>query len=145
MRPLRAGLIIHVDMMDGHFVPNLTIGPPVVKSLRKATQAAARLSPDDRKSRRVHSGFRGCRGELDFGAPGSLPASGPTLHLIKSHDCLPGVVINPATPVEMFGSARIVDYVLVMSVNPGFGAQKFIPSTLHKMRHLAEIRQAAGV
>ena len=64
-----------------------------------------------------------------------------TLHLIKSHDCLAGVVINPATPVGALEEVlEIVDYVLVMSVNPGFGAQKFIPSTLHKMRQLAEIR-----
>ena len=64
-----------------------------------------------------------------------------TLHLIKSHDCLAGVVINPATPVAAIAEVLdIVDYVLVMSVNPGFGGQKFIPSTLHKMRELAEIR-----
>ena len=68
-----------------------------------------------------------------------------TLHLIKSHDCLAGVVINPATPVETLAEVLdIVDYVLVMSVNPGFGAQKFIPSTLHKMRKLAEIRRQRG-
>ena len=64
-----------------------------------------------------------------------------TLHLIKSHDCLAGVVINPATPVSTLEEVLdIVDYVLVMSVNPGFGGQKFIPSTLHKMRRLTEIR-----
>jgi ribulose-phosphate 3-epimerase len=68
-----------------------------------------------------------------------------TLHLIKSHDCLAGVVINPATPVETLSEVlEIVDYVLVMSVNPGFGAQKFIPATLHKIRKLAEIRVATG-
>src|SRR3984893_14394454 len=68
-----------------------------------------------------------------------------TLHLIKSHDCLAGVVINPATPVDALAEVlQIVDYVLVMSVNPGFGAQKFIPSTLHKMRQLAEIRSQRG-
>jgi len=65
-----------------------------------------------------------------------------TLHHIKDHDCLAGVVINPSTPVDTLSEVLdIVDYVLVMSVNPGFGAQKFIPSTLHKMRQLAEIRQ----
>jgi len=64
-----------------------------------------------------------------------------TLHLIKSHDCLAGVVINPATPVETLEEVLdLVDYVLVMSVNPGFGGQKFIPGTLHKMRQLSEIR-----
>jgi ribulose-phosphate 3-epimerase len=64
-----------------------------------------------------------------------------TLHLIKSHDCMAGVVINPATPVDTLTEVLdIVEYVLVMSVNPGFGGQKFIPATLHKMRQLAEIR-----
>jgi ribulose-phosphate 3-epimerase len=69
-----------------------------------------------------------------------------TLHLIKSHDCLAGVVINPATPVSLLEEVlEIADYVLVMSVNPGFGAQRFIPSTLHKMRRLAEIRSQRGL
>jgi len=69
-----------------------------------------------------------------------------TLHLIKSHDCRAGVVINPATPVHALAEVLdIVDYVLVMSVNPGFGGQTFIPSTLHKMRRLAEIRGERGL
>ena len=69
-----------------------------------------------------------------------------TLHLIKSHECQAGVVINPATPVETLSEVLdIVDYVLVMSVNPGFGAQKFIPATMHKMRRLAEIRSQRGL
>ena len=68
-----------------------------------------------------------------------------TLNLIKQHKCLAGVVINPATPVDTLSEVLgIVDYVLVMSVNPGFGGQKFIPATLHKMRALAEIRAARG-
>jgi ribulose-phosphate 3-epimerase len=66
--------------------------------------------------------------------------------LIKSHDCLAGAVINPATPVETLSEVLdIVDYVLVMSVNPGFGGQKFIPSTVHKMRRLAELRSERGL
>src|SRR5207253_10368688 len=69
-----------------------------------------------------------------------------TLHLIKSHDCLAGVVINPATPVDTLSEVLdIVDYVLVMSVNPGFGAQKFIPAAVHKIRRLAEIRAVRGL
>jgi ribulose-phosphate 3-epimerase len=69
-----------------------------------------------------------------------------TLHLIKSHDCLAGVVVNPATPVDTLVEVLdIVDYVLVMSVNPGFGGQKFIPGTLHKMRQLTEIRSQRGL
>jgi ribulose-phosphate 3-epimerase len=69
-----------------------------------------------------------------------------TLHLIKDHNCLAGVVINPATPVEMLSEVLdIVDYVLVMSVNPGFGAQKFLPGSLHKVRRLAELRAKRGL
>jgi ribulose-phosphate 3-epimerase len=68
-----------------------------------------------------------------------------TLHRIKEHDCLAGVVINPATPVETLVEVLdVVDYVLVMSVNPGFGGQQFIPSSLHKIRRLAELRAARG-
>ena len=69
-----------------------------------------------------------------------------TLHLIKSHNCLAGVVINPATPVDTLTEVLdIVDYVLVMSVNPGFGGQKFIPGALHKMRQLTEVRSQRGL
>jgi ribulose-phosphate 3-epimerase len=69
-----------------------------------------------------------------------------TLHLIRSHNCLAGVVINPATPVDFLAEVLdIVDYVLVMSVNPGFGGQKFIPAALHKIRRLAEIRGQRGL
>ncbi len=140
------GTVIHVDVMDGHFVPNLTLGPPVVKSLRKATQLPLDChmmveNPDDFIAAFADAGAdwisvhqEACR-HLDR-----------TLHLIKSHDCLAGVVINPATPVDTLSEVLgIVDYVLVMSVNPGFGAQKFIPSTLHKMRQLAEIRGDRGL
>jgi ribulose-phosphate 3-epimerase len=139
------GSVVHLDIMDGHFVPNLTIGPPVVKSLRKATKLPLDChlmieNPDDLISAFADAGAdwisvhqEACR-HLDR-----------TLHLIKSHDCLAGVVINPATPVETLSEVLdIVDYVLVMSVNPGFGAQKFIPSTLHKMRSLARMRAERG-
>src|SRR5579859_949529 len=140
------GTVIHVDVMDGHFVPNLTIGPPVVKSLRKATKLPLDChlmieNPDDFIPIFADEGVdwisvhqEACR-HLDR-----------TLHLIKSHNCLAGVVINPATPVDTLSEVLdIVDYVLVMSVNPGFGGQKFIPSTLHKMRQLAEIRGQRGL
>jgi ribulose-phosphate 3-epimerase len=69
-----------------------------------------------------------------------------TLHLIKSHDCLAGVVINPGTPVDtLIEVLDLADYILVMSVNPGFGAQKFIPGAVHKIRHLADLRAQRGL
>src|SRR3954466_12974370 len=133
--------LVHVDVMDGHFVPNITIGPPVVRSLRKATDLPLDChlmieSPDQFIPEFAEAGAdwisvhqEACR-HLDR-----------TLHLIKSHDVLAGVVINPATPVEMLSEVLdIVDYVLVMSVNPGFGGQKFLPGAIHKIRRLAELR-----
>ena len=139
------GTVIHVDIMDGHFVPNLTIGPPVVKSLRKAT----RLPLDCHLMIENPDLFIG-----DFAEAGADWISvhqeasrhlNRTLHLIKSHDCRAGVVLNPATPIETLSEVfDIVDYVLVMSVNPGFGGQKFIPETLGKIRRLADIRAESG-
>ena len=133
--------VIHVDIMDGHFVPNLTVGPPLVRSLRKATDRPLDChlmieNPDQFIAEFAEAGAdwmsvhqEACR-HLDR-----------TLHLIKSHDCLAGVAINPATPVETLTEVLgIVDYVLVMSVNPGFGAQQFIPRAVHKIRKLEQLR-----
>jgi len=138
--------VIHVDIMDGHFVPNLTLGPPVVKSLRKATELPLDChlmieNPDEFIPAFAEAGANWMSVHQE-----ACRHLNRTLHLIKSHGCLAGVVINPATPVSMLEEVLdIVDYVLVMSVNPGFGAQKFIPSTLHKMRRLAEIRSERGL
>jgi len=139
------GSVIHVDVMDGHFVPNITIGPPVVKSLRKAT----RLPLDCHLMIENADLYIG-----DFAEAGADWISvhqeacrhlNRTLNQIKNHDCRAGVVINPATPVETLSEVlEIVDYVLVMSVNPGFGGQKFIPGAIHKIRKLAEIRADKG-
>jgi ribulose-phosphate 3-epimerase len=138
--------VIHVDVMDGHFVPNLTIGPPVVKSLRKVTDLPLDChlmieNPDEFIPVFADSGVNWISVHQE-----ACQHLNRTLHLVKSHGCLAGVVINPATPVETLSEVLdIVDYVLVMSVNPGFGAQKFIPSTMHKMRRLAEIRSQRGL
>ena len=135
------GSVIHVDIMDGHFVPNLTIGPPVVKSLRKVTQLPLDChlmieNPDEFIPAFAEAGADWISVHQE-----ACRHLNRTLHLIKSHDCLAGVVINPATPVEaLFEVLDLVDYVLVMSVNPGFGGQKFIPSAVHKIRRLAQIR-----
>jgi ribulose-phosphate 3-epimerase len=136
------GTIIHVDVMDGHFVPNITLGPVMVKSLRKATKLPLDChlmieNPDEYIPAFAEAGAdwisvhqEACR-HLDR-----------TLNLIKTHNCHAGVVINPATPVDELSEVLdIVDYVLVMSVNPGFGAQPFIPNSLHKIRQLREIRE----
>jgi ribulose-phosphate 3-epimerase len=138
--------VIHVDIMDGHFVPNLTVGPPVVKSLRRATELPLDChlmieNPDQFIPAFADAGadWISVHQEADLHLD-------RTLHLIKSHHCLAGVVINPATPVETLTEVLdIVDYVLVMSVNPGFGAQEFIPGAVHKIRRLAELRAERGL
>ncbi len=138
--------VVHVDVMDGHFVPNMTIGPPVVKSLRKATKLPLDChlmieNPDQFIPAFVRGGS-----QLDFGSPGSLRSSGSHAAPHSGSRRLAGVVINPATPVDMLSEVLdIVDYVLVMSVNPGFGGQKFLPNSLHKIRQLSEIRARRGL
>jgi ribulose-phosphate 3-epimerase len=137
--------VIHVDIMDGHFVPNITIGPPVVKSLRKATRLPLDChlmieNPDQYIGEFAEAGADWISVHQE-----ACRHLNRSLNLIKSHGCRAGVVINPATPVETLSEVLdFVDYVLVMSVNPGFGGQKFIPETLHKIRKLAEIRTERG-
>jgi ribulose-phosphate 3-epimerase len=139
------GSVIHVDIMDGHFVPNLTIGPPVVRSLRKATKLPLDCHLMIENPDQLIADFAEAGADWISVHQEACRHLNRTLHLIKSHDCLAGVVINPATPVDTLVEVLdIVDYVLIMSVNPGFGGQKFIPSTLHKLRRLAEIRSQQG-
>ena len=140
------GSVIHVDIMDGHFVPNLTIGPPVVRSLRKATKLPLDCHLMIEHPDQFIPDFAEAGADWISVHQEACRHLNRTLHLIKSHDCLAGVVINPATPVDTLVEVLdIVDYVLVMSVNPGFGGQKFIPSTSHKLRRLAEIRSRQGL
>lgn len=140
------GTVIHVDVMDGHFVPNITLGPPVVKSLRKATSLPLDChlmieNPDefipafaDAGADWVSVHYEACR-HLHR-----------TLELIAQCGMQPAVVINPATEVAVLRPILgIVHHVLVMSVNPGFGGQKFIPYSLTKMRQLRELRQELGL
>ena len=138
--------VVHVDIMDGHFVPNLTVGPPLVRSLRRATDLPLDChlmieNPDQFIPEFCEAGANWISVHQE-----ACVHLNRTLHLIKSHDCLAGVVINPATPVETLTEVLdIADYVLVMSVNPGFGAQKFIPGAVHKIRRLADIRAQRGL
>jgi ribulose-phosphate 3-epimerase len=140
------GTVIHVDVMDGHFVPNLTVGPPLVKSLRKATDLPLDChlmieNPDQFIAEFVEAGADWISVHQE-----ACRHLNRTLNLIRSHDALAGVVINPATPVETLTEVlEIIDYVLVMSVNPGFGGQKFIPGTVHKIRRLADLRSQRGL
>jgi ribulose-phosphate 3-epimerase len=140
------GSVMHLDVMDGHFVPNLTIGPPVVASIRKHTNLPLDCHlmiehPDEFIPAFVDAGANWISVHQE-----ATPHLNRTLELIRSHGANVGVVINPATPVEMLTEVLdLVDYVLVMSVNPGFGGQKFIRGALHKIANLALIRQARGL
>jgi ribulose-phosphate 3-epimerase len=138
--------LIHVDVMDGHFVPNLTIGPVVVKSLRKATTVPLDCHLMIENPDQYIPEFAAAGADWISVHQEACRHLNRTLHLIKDHNCLAGVVINPATPVGTLTEVlEIVDFVLVMAVNPGFGGQKFIPAALHKMRQLNEMRTMRGL
>ncbi|HET7205550.1 MAG TPA: ribulose-phosphate 3-epimerase [Terriglobales bacterium] len=138
--------LIHVDIMDGHFVPNITVGPPVVKSLRKATDLPLDCHLMIENADQFIPEFADAGADWISVHQEACVHLHRTLQLIKSHGVSPGVVINPATPVDtLIEVLDMVDYVLVMSVNPGFGAQKFIPGALHKIRRLAEYRSNRGL
>ena len=141
------GTLLHVDVMDGHFVPNITIGPPVVASLRKAlpdTIFDCHLmieNPDNFIPAFAEAGASWISVHQE-----ACVHLDRTLHLITDHGCKAGVVLNPATPVEMLADVLdLVHHVLVMSVNPGFGGQKFIRNSLKKMKELTRIREERGL
>jgi ribulose-phosphate 3-epimerase len=141
------GTVLHCDVMDGHFVPNITIGSLVVTSLRKALPSAILdchmmiENPDDFIPAFAEAGASWISVHQE-----ACVHLYRTLQLIESHGCKPAVVINPATPVHTLDEVLdMVHHVLVMSVNPGFGAQKFIPGALHKITTLVEVRESLGL
>lgn len=142
----RAGAdYIHIDVMDGHFVPNITIGPGVVKALRKTTKKPfdvhLMISPVDP----YLEGFVEAGADIVTVHPEAGPHVHRTIQEIKRLGAKAGVSINPATPVETaLAVLGDVDLVLVMSVNPGFGGQKFIPGALDKIRALREAIDSSG-
>ena len=140
------GTIVHVDVMDGHFVPNITFGPPVVHAIRPLTSVPldCHLMIEDPD-----------KFIPDFATAGADMISvhvevcrhlNRTLQLITDHGMKAAVVLNPATPVEMlFEVLPMVHHVLVMTVNPGFGGQKFMPRSLDRIAHLARLRRELGL
>ncbi len=140
------GTVVHVDVMDGHFVPNITFGPPVVEAVRRVTSLPldCHLMIDDPD-----------RYIADFAKAGAnwlMVHQEVCRHLhrtltgIREHGMEPAVAINPATPVETLHEVLgLVHHVLVMTVNPGFGGQSFIPKCVEKVRHLASLRKELGL
>ncbi len=138
--------MLHVDVMDGHFVPNLTLGPPVVESLRKVTKLKLDVHLMITDPDKFAPAFAKAGADLISVHQEACPHLDRTLHLLKDLGVKAGVALNPATPVSTLNEVLdIVDYVLVMSVNPGFGGQKFIPNALRKIAALDEIRLARGL
>jgi ribulose-phosphate 3-epimerase len=140
------GTVIHFDVMDGHFVPNLTIGPPVLASLRRVTKLPIDChmmieNPDDFVESFAEAGADWMSVHYE-----ACPHLHRTLQLIRHHGMEPAVVINPATAVDLLIPVLdMVHHVLVMSVNPGFGGQSFIPYSLNKIRRLKELREELGL
>ena len=136
----------HLDVMDGHFVPNFTIGPPVVESVRKITRARLDchlmiMDPAKYAPIFIQAGADSVSIHQEI-----CPNLDGTLRLIQEEGALAGVVVNPSTPVSTLDDVLyLVDYVLVMSVNPGFGGQKFIEHSLNKVRALDGRRKELGL
>jgi ribulose-phosphate 3-epimerase len=137
--------LIHVDVMDGHFVPNITIGPPVVKAIKRVATVPLDVhlmitDPDLYIEAFVQAGAAMVSVHVEV-----LSHLHRTVHVIKALGAKAGVVINPATPVATLEEiAGDVDYVLVMSVNPGFGGQRFIPRSEHKVAAVRALLDRAG-
>ena len=136
---------VHIDVMDGHFVPNITIGPDVVKALKPHVSIPfdvhLMIAPADP----YIEAFAKAGADLISVHPESGPHLSRTLQLIRSQGCKAGVVFNPSTsPSAIEGIMDQVDLILVMSVNPGFGGQKFMTSQLAKIRRLRERIDATG-
>ena len=138
--------LLHVDVMDGHFVPNITIGPPVLKSLRKETALPFDVhlmvsEPDRFVDEFVKAGSNSLTVHVE-----AVHHLDRTIDLIRSSGVGVGVALNPATPLSSIEHVLdLVDMVLIMSVNPGFGGQSFIPYTVGKIRRLREMIEDAGL
>jgi ribulose-phosphate 3-epimerase len=139
------GTTIHVDVMDGHFVPNITLGPPVVKSLRKVTKLPLDCHLMIENADLFIPMFADAGANWVGVHYEACPHLHRTIELIREHGMEPGVVINPATRVDvLLDILPLLHHVLVMSVNPGFGGQRFIPFSLDKLSHLRRIREERG-
>jgi ribulose-phosphate 3-epimerase len=137
VRAIGSADYVHVDVMDGHFVPNMTIGPLVVEAVRRATQLPLDVHLMIEDAERWVPAYARAGADVIGVHVEACPHLHRTLHQIRELGKRPSVVLNPATPLESIEWVLAdVDQVLIMSVNPGFGGQGFIPSALDKIRQL---------
>ena len=137
--------LIHVDVMDGHFVPNITIGPPVVRAIKRVATRPLDVHLMIEAPDRYIDAFVAAGADMVSVHVEAVPHLHRTLSYIRSFGALAGAVINPATPATALEAiAGDLDFVVVMSVNPGFGGQKFIPQSLDKIRRVRAVLSAAG-
>ena len=140
------GTIVHVDVMDGHFVPNITFGPAMVKALRPVTKLPLDCHLMIENPDQFIPEFASAGANFVCVHQEACRHLYRTLQLIEQHGMGPAVAINPATPVEMLIEVLpMVHHVLVMSVNPGFGGQEFLSLALDKIEHLVELRTEMGL
>jgi ribulose-phosphate 3-epimerase len=137
--------IVHVDVMDNHYVPNLTVGPLVCEAIRPVTQALIDVHLMVRPVDRIVPDFAKAGANIISFHPEASEHVDRTIALIRDHGCKAGLVLNPATPLSYLDHViDKLDLILVMSVNPGFGGQKFIPQALRKLAAVRSRIEAAG-
>ncbi len=136
---------IHVDVMDGHFVPNITIGPMIVEAARRATELPLDVHLMIEKPERYFADFTNAGADWLTVHQETCPHLHRTVQQIRELGVRPGVAVNPATPVETLSEILpYIDLVLIMTVNPGFGGQKFITECLTKVRRVADAIERGG-
>ncbi|HEY9398234.1 MAG TPA: ribulose-phosphate 3-epimerase [Burkholderiales bacterium] len=136
---------IHFDVMDNHYVPNLTIGPMVCEAIRPLTQATIDVHLMVKPVDRIIPDFAKAGANIISFHPEASEHVDRTIGLIKDSGCKAGLVFNPATPLNWLDhTLRSIDLVLIMSVNPGFGGQRFIPEALNKLREVRRRIEDSG-
>ena len=140
------GTVVHIDVMDGHFVPNITFGPPVVKAVRAVTELPLDCHLMIEDPDKFIPAFAEAGADMIGVQWEACKHLNRTLQLIADHGVKPAVVINPATPVDFLVEVLpMVHHVLVMSVNPGFGGQRFLPRSVERIAHLRRLRHEMGL
>lgn len=138
--------MIHIDVMDGHFVPNITIGPPIIKTLRKVSQITFDVHLMIENPENYIKAFAEAGSDIISVHVETCPHLHRVVQLIKSYGVKAAVALNPATPVILLEDIlEEIDMVLIMSVNPGFGGQQFIPATVSKVKRLKEMIDRKGL